>query len=174
MLTASRLWALLDPGDIDRTVERWLVAVLSVVRAQHAESARLAGGYLAAFRTLEVGEPLPVMPTAADIVEDQVTTSLLVTGPFRLRHALAANLPTTGAQAGSAAAAMRHSLAGGRDLLLETVRADPKARGWRRVASGRACSFCLMLASRGVVYREDTADFQAHDHCGCSAEVSYR
>ena len=30
-----------------------------------------------------------------------------------------------------------------------------------------------MLASRGPVFREDTADFEAHDHCACMGETSY-
>jgi hypothetical protein len=30
-----------------------------------------------------------------------------------------------------------------------------------------------MLADRGAVYSEATADFAAHDHCGCSAEPVY-
>jgi hypothetical protein len=30
-----------------------------------------------------------------------------------------------------------------------------------------------MLAGRGSVYSADTAEFEAHDHCGCSAEPVY-
>jgi hypothetical protein len=33
-----------------------------------------------------------------------------------------------------------------------------------------ACDFCEMLADRGAVYGEASADFEAHDHCSCSAE----
>lgn len=47
---------------------------------------------------------------------------------------------------------------------------DPQARGWQRVGDGRTCEFCSMLLGRGAVYSEATADFQAHDHCGCIAE----
>jgi hypothetical protein len=33
----------------------------------------------------------------------------------------------------------------------------------------------LTLAARGPVYKsEQSADFQAHDHCGCAAEPFYR
>lgn len=52
--------------------------------------------------------------------------------------------------------------------------ADPQARGWKRVGDGSSCSFCSMLLSRGAVYTEATADFHAHDHCGCSAEPAWR
>jgi hypothetical protein len=47
--------------------------------------------------------------------------------------------------------------------------ADPGARGWYRVGDGDSCEFCSMLLGRGAVYTEATADFQAHDHCGCAA-----
>jgi hypothetical protein len=45
--------------------------------------------------------------------------------------------------------------------------ADPGARGWSRVGAG-GCDFCRMLISRGAVYTEATADFEAHDHCNCT------
>lgn len=54
------------------------------------------------------------------------------------------------------------------------VRADPAAVGWARVASGKACAFCALLASRGPVYSKATVRFRAHDHCRCSAEPQFR
>lgn len=51
--------------------------------------------------------------------------------------------------------------------------ADPSAVGWKRVGDGHSCQFCSMLLSRGAVYREATADFQAHDHCGCTAAPEF-
>lgn len=51
--------------------------------------------------------------------------------------------------------------------------ADPKARGWTRVGDGSSCDFCSMLLGRGAVYTEATADFAAHDHCGCQAEPAF-
>lgn len=50
---------------------------------------------------------------------------------------------------------------------------DPRAKGWRRVGDGSSCDFCSMLLERGAVYREDTADFTAHDHCGCWSEPDW-
>lgn len=46
--------------------------------------------------------------------------------------------------------------------------ADPSAQGWKRVGVGE-CDFCQLLLGRGAVYSEVTADFQAHDRCGCTA-----
>ncbi|MGC4964247.1 hypothetical protein [Gordonia sp. DT101] len=51
---------------------------------------------------------------------------------------------------------------------------DSAARGWQRVARGKACSFCIMLASRGAVYTRATADFASHDHCHCVAVAAWK
>lgn len=56
--------------------------------------------------------------------------------------------------------------------LTQSAVADPSAVGWRRVGLGR-CDFCRMLIGRGAVYREATADFEAHDSCACSAEPDF-
>jgi hypothetical protein len=64
-------------------------------------------------------------------------------------------------------------LNGGRETVLGTVAADPQAVGFQRVLGGRGCDFCRLLAGRGAVYTEDTAGFDAHDRCGCSAEAVY-
>lgn len=61
----------------------------------------------------------------------------------------------------------------GRDSVRGSVTADPKAIGWQRVTAG-GCDFCQMLAERGAVYTEATADFQSHDNCGCIAEPVFR
>lgn len=50
---------------------------------------------------------------------------------------------------------------------------DPKARGWMRVGDGNTCEFCAMLLGRGAVYSEASADFAAHDHCGCVAVPAF-
>lgn len=49
---------------------------------------------------------------------------------------------------------------------------DPGARGWQRSASG-GCAFCQMLASRGAVFSESSADFASHDHCRCMAVPAF-
>lgn len=56
-----------------------------------------------------------------------------------------------------------------RYTIAESAVADPAADGWQRIADGNACAFCSMIASRGTVFSEATADFASHDGCGCSA-----
>jgi hypothetical protein len=66
------------------------------------------------------------------------------------------------------------ALGGGRNTILGAISADPARPRWQRVTSGNACAFCAMLASRGAAFgSERGADFQAHDHCSCSAEPAF-
>jgi len=55
-----------------------------------------------------------------------------------------------------------------RDTITTNRSHDPASVGWQRVA-GTGCKFCRMLAGRGAVYKESTARFASHPHCGCSA-----
>lgn len=59
-----------------------------------------------------------------------------------------------------------------RQTVMASSLADPQAHGWQRTGAGD-CDFCAMLIGRGAVYTEATADFQAHDHCSCSASPSW-
>jgi hypothetical protein len=169
-------WPLIDVADVKSSAPGWLNVVRPAVQAQRAKSARLAASYLAAHRSLEIGEPFtPLVSESAP--ERQVTTALLVTGVYHLLsnlgRGLAVERASRLAQAASTGAAMRIALNGGRDTLLDTIRSDPRARGYERVTSGNACDFCSMLADRGAVYGEASAEFEAHDHCSCSAQPVY-
>lgn len=75
-------------------------------------------------------------------------------------------------------AAQQIALDAGRNQVLTAVSADPQRVRWARVTRPGACSFCLMQAIRGAVYRTDrTADFRAHTKfdgrggdCRCGVE----
>lgn len=172
-------WGLLDPTDLDATFERWLRVAVPVVRNNRAASARLASAYLAAFRKAETGglSGAPVV-LAAPVDVKAVTTSLLVTGPWSIKQAMTRGVDLARAvdvaEARTSAAAMRHTLDGGRNMIVDTVAADRQALGWARVASANACAFCAMTASRGPDYgSEASAAFEAHDGCQCGAEPVY-
>lgn len=59
-----------------------------------------------------------------------------------------------------------------RDTVRESSIEDPQARGWQRETSG-GCEFCEMVASRGVVFSEASADFASHDNCQCVAVPAF-
>lgn len=172
-------WPLLDPVDLDGTLDRWMRIALALVRAQRSVSARLAANYLTTFRALELGVDVPgVAPVLADLLDQTAAvTSLTVTGPATVKRAIGNGLSLEQAmslgQATSARAAMRQAMNGGRDTIQGTIAADPKALGWARAASGKACHFCAMLAGRGPVYSKETVDFHAHDGCSCTSEPVY-
>lgn len=59
----------------------------------------------------------------------------------------------------------------GRQATIDAATADPKVRGWVRVLSPGACSFCAMLAARPNGYASQSkADFPAHPDCHCIAQ----
>lgn len=60
----------------------------------------------------------------------------------------------------------------GRETVMGSALADPKADGWQRVGAG-SCDFCNLLIGRGAVYSEATADFASHDHCNCAAAPAF-
>lgn len=174
-------WRLLDPADLDATYQQWLRVAIPIVRANRAMSARLAAAYLEAFRTAELGLAgggfTAVLAAPVDV--KAVTTSLLVTGPWSIKKAMTRAVPlgraVDVAEARTAAAAMRHTLDGGRDTIVDSVAADRQALGWARVASAGACAFCAMVASRGPEFTsEASAQFRPHDGCRCGAEPVYR
>jgi hypothetical protein len=63
--------------------------------------------------------------------------------------------------------------AGFRDTVTGNVQVDPDAVGWQRFARPGACKFCVMLADKGAVYTEATADFAAHTTCHCVCGPSF-
>lgn len=60
----------------------------------------------------------------------------------------------------------------GRETVMGSALADPRADGWQRVGVG-SCDFCNMLIGRGAVYSEASADFGSHDNCKCAAAPAF-
>lgn len=54
------------------------------------------------------------------------------------------------------------------ETIVDNVRRDTDAIGWKRQASSSACRFCRMLAARDVLYRRPSSRFASHLHCGCA------
>lgn len=178
MRDLQRLWPAMDFTALDRTFPLWARAVGTLITQNRATSANLAAAYYRAFRFAEgITEP-PSIIVAEPVPAEKLLVSLRVTALAGVKAAAAQGVLRDSAMANafvrSSGAVTRLVLEGGRDTIRQTVAADPRAAGWQRVTSGRACDFCSMLASRGGVYKETTADFHAHDHCGCTAQPVYR
>lgn len=168
------LWAIDDPD----TFGEFLDIAGRLIQARHADSAGIAARYFRLFRAAE-GVGGAEVPRLADRLPlADITASLRATGlAGTLRALRAGHSPQAASRSGfvqASGSAARLVLNGGRDTIIRSTSGDRRAEGWIRVASGSACAFCAMLASRGVGYsRERTASFQAHDHCGCTAEPFY-
>ena len=61
-----------------------------------------------------------------------------------------------------------------RDTITANRRRDPQSVGWRRITAPGACGFCMMLADKGAIYKQETARFAAHNSCMCTAEPVFR
>ena len=59
-----------------------------------------------------------------------------------------------------------------RETVTENQKRDPAAAGWKRIARGDGCKFCLFLAARGAVYRKGR--FAAHSNCNCTAAPVFK
>jgi hypothetical protein len=173
----SKLWPALDWARLDATYPEFALAVAGLVERNRQTSAGLAAAYLRAFRQAK-GVPGELKIVFAEpLIVDQFTTSLRVTSVVAAKNAAAAGtapeLAMANALTQAAGSMSRLVLESGRQTVTESVRRDSAAFGWRRVLGGGGCDFCRMLAGRGAVYKEDTADFPSHDHCGCTSEPVY-
>ena len=173
----ATLWPIWK-GD-EQSFQAFVSAVVVLVRAYRQISAAAAGAYFTAFREAAAAEGASVPTLAAAIDEAQVIASLYVTGRDGLRTALDAGQSAAEAKATvfvrTSGAVARHIANGGRETLIDSVQNDKQALGWARITDGDPCYFCLTLASRGAVYKtEQTASFEAHDHCGCTVMPVYK
>jgi hypothetical protein len=171
----------LDSFDtIDRTWPAVEQALMTLIPARFTDSAGLAARYFTLFRQAEgVGGVADALLATAP-AEELVTTALRVTGPYTAKHLVALKDPkasdrTLTRLAGSVSRIVGN---GGRDTLDRSVSADRRALGYARVTSPNGCAFCRLLASRGPVYKADTALRRAdgkkyHDHCSCTKEPVY-
>lgn len=172
------VWKTLDPRNVDATFPGYARAMLAILKARKATSARTAAAYLREFRKAEgITGPVDVA-LLEELARGQAMTSLTVTGPVAIKTATRAG--STPEQAADKAlvqtlgAAVRLVQQGSRDTITGTVQRDALALGFARVTDGKPCAFCAMLASRGAAYKSrGTADFKPHDRCGCQPEPVY-
>jgi hypothetical protein len=152
-------------------------ATIVLVRAYHGLSSTIAGSYFESFRLAEQVGGEAAIRRANPIDESKVLAGLTATGRESISAALEAGRSAEDARRAAltrtSGSVTRQVLTGGRETLLRTIAEDRQALGWGRVTDGNPCPFCALLASRGPVYKEDTVDFEAHDHCTCAAMPFY-
>lgn len=120
-----------------------------------------------------------------------VQASLEILGPINIKSKISrGQTPEQAARKALVEAsmgAMRHVLEGGRETNVTAMRNDGRLLGWVRVTDGNPCSFCAMLASRGVSWGpygktsfdksdarfDGTGRFKVHNGCCCGLEPVY-
>lgn len=61
-----------------------------------------------------------------------------------------------------------------RDTVIGNRLNDKQSVGYKRIAAASACGFCKMLASRGAVYKQQSAYFASHGNCQCTVVPVFR
>lgn len=173
------------PSRLGATVPDWIAAVRALVDQYGAASSALAADYYEAERVAARAVGRFTVPLAAPPPQERVESSLRwaakdlwprdpddpATTPAQ-RQPMDVRL--TQAEKKAEAVAQKLVADQGRDTVREAVRQDRQATAWARSAALGACSFCKMLAIRGAVFKQDTADFRAHDNCHCGVVPVFR
>ncbi|MFF3620058.1 hypothetical protein [Streptomyces sp. NPDC002467] len=169
---------LIIPSRLDQSVPDWMAAVRILVGQYGAASASLAADYYDAERVAARVTGRFTVPLLDPPPDAQVDSSLRwatkdvwerdpedpATTPAQ-REPLEVRLDQ--AEKKAEAVAQKLVTDQGRGTVQEAVRQDRQATAWARSAALGACAFCKLLASRGAVYKQDTAGFRSHDGCHC-------
>lgn len=172
----SRLWdETIDPNDLTRSFARFREKAVPYIGAGRVVSDRTAETYLSAIKKASgLG---PAAAFSHDVLNEGVVKSSLSAATAK-SLARAEGLARRGVGNAEALAAAKSNMLGSakrqiinasRSRIIESTRRDRELGRWARVSDGNPCSFCAMLVSRGPVYSAVTADFRAHDRCGCNA-----
>lgn len=143
-------------------------SVFAEVKKEREEAAKVATAFYMSQRVEHLGEALPELEAPFE----SYTLNNLVKG---LSQVLTVGevLPN---ETDAVTTVTRHVKAGARRQAVGLSLVDAQAKGWARTSGGTSsCSFCLMLISRGPVYRSrETAEQRKdsktfHNRCDCVA-----
>lgn len=176
---------LIIPSRLQESVPDWIEAVRALVDQYGSASASLAADYYEAERVAAAVTGRFTVPLVKPPPDEQVDNSLRwATKDIWERDpedpattdAQREPLDVRLAQAEKKAEAVAQKLVTdqGRGTVQEAVRRDSQATAWARTAALGACAFCKMLVTRRAVYKQDTADFRAHDGCHCGVVPVFR
>jgi hypothetical protein len=189
----ANAWPQLDPHNIRGTLPRLVAMVMALIhRYGSASSAHAAAYYRAARADAGIPGRVTIRPAALPSTE-QVAKSL----SWATSGLYGSVTPDTEQAALTNVEGLTTSLAlnMGRETLIGAVKDDRQAKGWARVPEPGACSFCLLLATRGAVYKSKASaganarsvhhktragqefagagEFKVHDHCRCHVEPTF-
>ena len=169
-----RLWPIFDLADIDGSWRRLSPALLALTQRRHEDAATRGAAFYQAFRRAEQVPGTPT-PRLAKFDPRKAEASLTLVGPIWTKTSIARGIqnPLDVAFERVAGEVSRQVLNGDRLTVVESVKADRQALGYRRISDGNPCAFCAMLIGRGAVFTEASVGFKAHRKCGCTARAVY-
>lgn len=172
----------LDPGDPNKGWPTLLAQLLELLRGGRSVSEDLAMEFYRYLRDVEDAAGNPPDQPAIGFPTGQVVGSLWYTGPRMAESLLKRGVdpPAVAGRVGVMVgrSAMRHTLNAGRETIRQAAVEDPAAWGWARITDADPCTFCLMLATRGAVYKTShtagDATNRYHDGCACSVVAMFK
>lgn len=171
----AQSWGLLDYNDLEGSFPKFAASVLTSVSTRRTTSYGLAVAYLRAFRRANgLSGDFPL--TRPVLARPEFTAALRATSVASVKNATARGADEQTAMSNGlvllSGAMARLVLNAGRETVVESVKADPNARGFVRVLGGGGCDYCQSLA--GITVTGDDDVFTSHGGCGCTAEPVYR
>lgn len=168
-----------DHINVEHFMEGWDTAkdlIKTIIEAYHGASSAHAVDYYTSARALEGFRPITIPSVPLDSEQLDKVTQAMGPGSFFGHIANGNDELASGAMARDdiGGASARLVMNGGRATVTHASVIDPLSEGWERFIEPKSCSFCAMLAGRGAVYKESTADFRAHDHCHCVARPVFK
>jgi hypothetical protein len=180
-----KLRRLIIPSRLQETVPDWIEAVRAVVGEYGNASAAAAADFYEAERVAARVTGRFTVPLLDPPPDEQVdnslrwaTKDLWPRDPEDPKTTAAQRAPLEvrldAAEKKAEGVAQKLVTDQGRGTVQAAVQRDRMAVGYARAAALGACAFCRLLAARGMVYKQDTADFRAHDGCNCGVIPVFR
>jgi len=166
---ARHAWPTFNPRQIQATLPALLVMIRALIQ-RYGQAAAVHAAQFYRQQRAAAGVPgrIPIpMPPAPSEEQVQAQLQWAVSNLYGPVTPEAEQAALTNVQGVTENLVLDQS----RQTIIDAVQRDKAAKGWARVPEAAACSFCLLLATRGAVYKSSqTADFKSHDHCKCHAE----
>jgi len=175
--SAARLWAAVDPTDIDASLVAPLAAIDALLSAAQGRAVVLADLYLQTYMTSELGqvvEPYGLDPAAyaGHTRDGRRTSDVLALASVSMKLAMAAGVSLAAVSAAGLARTARtvrtESVDAARTAQQTAMNADDRIDGSQRATSGEPCAACLGLAGAHIPDGEDA--WPIHGSCACTAE----
>lgn len=167
-------WDTLDISNLEETMPTFTASVAALVNQYGRTSAVLAAKHYVGERTAAgIAGRFTVKP------QKPPNFSTIDTGVRWATKGLWSETPDIDAAKSLVqGVAQRGVLDTGRNTMLDAIAADKKCWGWARITEPKACSFCILLATRGAVYRDHSftnanfkfkgpGAFKTHNNCEC-------